>query len=124
MVAVAGQHLGIPLPRQDGVQDGQAGDAGEVREDVVELEVHLTQGVLHVLGMSGGILHQSVAVSEQGAHGAHRLRRAEGGVQEAHGVEVLEPLAVLNVALPPGDVLGHWRALTKQTANPRVSKIW
>jgi hypothetical protein len=44
-------------------------------------------------------------VPEEGAHGTDRLRRPEGPPQEADGMEVLEPLAILDIRLPPGDVL-------------------
>ena len=104
-VAVLGQHLRIPLPRQDRVEDGQARDPGDVADRVVELEIHLGEGLLHVLGVGGRQMNQGVAVPEQGADGADRLRRAEGPPQEADGMEVLEPLAVLDIRLPARDVL-------------------
>ena len=96
---------GSRSPARMRVEDGQAGDAGEVAEDVVELEVHLIQGLLHVLGVGGRLLHQALAVPEEGPDGTDRLGRAEGGAEEADGVQVLEPLAVLDVGLPAGDVL-------------------
>ena len=104
-VAVPGQRLGVPLAGEDRVEDGQARDAGDVAEDMVELEVHLGEGLLDMLGVGGGQLDQGVAVPEEGADGADRLRRAEGGPQQADGMEVLEPLAVLDVGLPARDVL-------------------
>jgi hypothetical protein len=42
---------------------------------------------------------------EERAHRAHRLRRAERGPQEADSVQVLEPLTVLDIGLPPRDIL-------------------
>lgn len=104
-IAVPGQHVGVPLAGEDRVEDGQAGDPGQVAQDVVELEVHLGERLLHVLGVGGGQLDQAVAMAQEGPHGTDRLRRAEGGPQEANRVEILEPLAVLHVALPARDVL-------------------
>ncbi len=122
-VAVPGQHLGVSLPRQNRVEDRQARDPREVAEDVVELEVHLGEGLLHVLGVRGCQLNQGVPVPEEGPHGTDRLRRAEGPPQETDGMQILEPLAVLDVGLPAGHVLDVARIHQTHRQAPRLEDL-
>ena len=49
VVAQARQRLGIALAGKDRAYDTQAGRAGDVGDDVVELKIHLRQGLLHML---------------------------------------------------------------------------
>ena len=105
VIAVPRKHGGVPLPGEKSVEDGEAGDPGDVAEDMVELEVHLGEGFLDVLGVTCRHLDQAVAMAQEGPHGTHRLRRAEGGAEQADGVEILEPLAVLDIGFPSRDVL-------------------
>jgi hypothetical protein len=67
---------------------------------VVELKVHLGEGLLQVRGVDGGQPDQAVAVPEEGADGADRLRGAEGAAEAADGVEVREPLTMATVVTP------------------------
>ena len=41
----------VPLTGEDRLEDGHAGHAGDVADDLLELEVHLREGLLHVLDM-------------------------------------------------------------------------
>ena len=104
-VAVLGQQLRVALPPENRVQDRQPRDPGDVAQDVMELEVHLVQRLLDVLDVSGRQVDQGVAMPEERAHRTDGLGRPEGGAEEAHGVQVLEPLAVLHIGLPPRHVL-------------------
>ena len=117
------EDLRVALPGQDGVQDGQAGDAGEVAEDVVEREVHLGEGRLHVLGVRAGQLHKGVPMPEEAPHGADRLGGPEGGAQEADRVEGLEPLAVLHVGFPTRHVLHVARVDQADLDPPRLEDL-
>ena len=69
------------------VEDGETRDAGEVAQHVMELEVHLGDRLLHVLGVGGRQLDEAVAMAQEGPHGADRVGRAEGGAEEPHRVE-------------------------------------
>jgi hypothetical protein len=57
-LAEGSQHLRVSFPGDNGPQDEQPGQAGDVRQDVMELEVHLLQGLLHMQDMRGSMLDQ------------------------------------------------------------------
>ena len=48
-MAQARQHLRVALAGKDRADDPQAGRAGDVGDDVVELKIHLGQCLLHML---------------------------------------------------------------------------
>ena len=48
-----GQRFGPVGPRDDGPDDAQASDSGDVRDDVVQLGVHLHERLLHELTLIG-----------------------------------------------------------------------
>jgi len=100
-----GQDKRIALAGDDGAQDQQAGLTGDVREDVVQLEVHLLQCLLQVQDVGGAVLDELGAMTEERAQGAHLGIGAEGGGKQPQGVELLQPLAVLHVRLATGHVL-------------------
>ena len=50
-------------------------------------------------------MDQALAVPEHRPHGADGVRGPEGAPEEPDGVEVLEPLAILDISLPARDVL-------------------
>ena len=53
----------IPLPSENGVDDCQTGDPGDVANDVMELDVHLIESLLHVLDVNRCQLYEALAVS-------------------------------------------------------------
>jgi len=65
-VAQAGQDEWIALSGDDSAEDLKAGGAGDVGEDVVELEVHLLEGLLHVEDVRGTVLDELGAMAEEG----------------------------------------------------------
>ena len=105
MILQCGQLLRIAFASEDGVEDGQAGDAGQVADDVVDLQVHLGEGFLEVLDVAAGVTEEIGAMAQEGAKGANLFGRPEAGAQEADGVEVLDPLAVADVGFAAGEVL-------------------
>ncbi len=104
-VAEGGQHLWVTLSGDDGADDLHSGLAGDVGEDVVELEVHLGEGLLHMEDVGCAVLDELGAVAQEGAQGAHLGIGAEGGVEQSEGVELADPLAVGDVRLAAGDIL-------------------
>ena len=97
-----GQPLRVPLPIQNGVQNGESGHPGEVAQHGLQLAIQLGPGRLHMLGVGGGARHQAIAMAQEGANRADCVGRPEGGPQQPHRVQSLEPLAVLDVARPAG----------------------
>jgi hypothetical protein len=47
-IAQGGEFMGVTLTGDDGADDGQAGLAGDIRDGLVEADVHLGEGFLHV----------------------------------------------------------------------------
>ena len=67
LVPVLGQLLRRPRPPQDRPEDGPPGDARDVAEDFRQLQVHLLQGLLHVLHVPAGRADQVGPLSQVGA---------------------------------------------------------
>ena len=55
--------------------------------------------------MLAGGAHQALAVAHERAYRKDRGGWPEGGVEQAHAVQVLQPLAVLHITLAAGHVL-------------------
>ena len=77
MVFERGELLRVTLAGED----GQTGDAGQVADDVVDLEVHLGEGLLQMLHMAGSVTDEIGAMAQEGADGSWRARgRPSGGI--------------------------------------------
>lgn len=70
-----GEFCAVPLSSQDGVHNGKASYPGNVIDDVMDLQVHLGQRLVHVLHVLTGRRDQFVPVPQQGPHGADVLPR-------------------------------------------------
>lgn len=81
VIAQGGEGGWVAFACEDGVEDGEAGDAGDVADDVVKLKVHLGERLLDMLHVSGGAADEHVAVSEVGAEGADDMGRSEGAAK-------------------------------------------
>jgi hypothetical protein len=53
----------VSFARQNGIEYPQSAQAGDVAQDVVQLEIHLTEGLLHVHGMFGRHLNEALPVA-------------------------------------------------------------
>ena len=104
-VAVLGEDVRIPLAGDEGAEDLEAGLADNVAHDAREQEVHLDQGLLHPLDIGPGRLDKHVAVAHEGAQGEDGPGGAKAPAQEAHRVELAEPLTVLDVTFAARDIL-------------------
>jgi hypothetical protein len=71
----------------------------------MDLHIHLGEGLVHMLHVRSRHLHQAVAVTQQGADNTNSILWAEGGTQQPHRVEILQPLAIDHIALAPRNVL-------------------
>ena len=100
-----GQLAGIALPVYDGPDDLEAGDAGDVADDVLEFDVHLGQGLLHVLDVVGGVPDEHGALAQVGTQDADLSLGTEGSLEQSEGMELLEPLAIEHVGLASRNTL-------------------
>ena len=55
-IAVGGQNIRVALACYQRAHDPHAGHAGDVGDDVMELEIHLHERLLHVLDMRGSVI--------------------------------------------------------------------
>jgi len=62
---------------QDGPDDAQASAAGDVGDYVVQQQVHLLQGFLHVLDVGGCVFHEPLPLTQIGPQGRNLGIRAE-----------------------------------------------
>ena len=72
---------------------------------MVQLQIHLHQGLLHVLNVRGRVLDEALTQSQVGAQLDNRLAWAEAPAQQPVLVQLLEPLRVIDVRLPPRHLL-------------------
>src|SRR6266568_3232255 len=93
-VAQLRQALRVALARDDGFDDGHAGHARDITHDLGEFEVHLLQGLWHVLNMVGGRGEEHLAVAQVAAQHAHLILGTESPGEQPIGVQALQPLAV------------------------------
>ena len=108
-VAQAGELGGFAFPQEDGIDNGQSADSGNVADDIVQLQVHLSEGLLHEQHLARGALELSVAMAQDAAKRTNGFRRPERTPQQSHTVEVLQPLAILDVGFAtrhPFDMAG------------------
>lgn len=71
----------VAFPRQDGLDNRQSGETGDIGDDVVQLQVHLIESLLHVLNVSRSHLHQTVPMTEDRTHRVDLLIRPERSAQ-------------------------------------------
>ncbi len=104
-VAVACQRPRVTLASDDVPDNQLAAQSHHIGEHLGELDVHLHQRLLHALDPTALLDQQHVTLTR------HRPQLADLGVwtkrraQQTQAHELLQPLAVLHVALAPGDVL-------------------
>jgi len=104
-IAVRRQLVRVALAGDDVAQDEPPGHARDVADHVGQLEIHLLQRLLHVLNLAGAALDQIVAMPGEGAQRADIFGGTKGGLEQAVGVQLLNPLAVQNVGLATGHLL-------------------
>ena len=122
-VAQRGQGVSVALTGHDGAQDRLARDAGHVGDDGGQLDVHLHQRFLHVLHAARLGAQDGATLAHQGAQRAHRVARAEGSAQQAVAHQLLQPLAVQDIALAAGHVLDVLRVDQQHREAARVEQL-
>ena len=79
----------VTLSGEDGADDGLSAHAINVAEDVMQLEIHLCEHLLHEVKLRGGMLHQLAAVAHEIAQRHNLQSRTEGFAQQSGCVQLL-----------------------------------
>ena len=122
-MAQARQHLGVALAGKDGADDAQAGGAGDVGDDVVELNIHLCQRLLHMLDVRSRVLQQTLALTHVGSQLRNLSFGPKAGSQQSIRMEPLQPLRIADIGLAPRHVLGITRVDKEHGKPPCIEKL-
>jgi hypothetical protein len=104
-MAQPGEYKRIALSSENGVQDPQSAQAGDLGQHAVDLQVHLVERLLDVHDVLSCHPHQAAAMAPTSSHSANRARWTEARAQQANRMQILEPLAVGDVSPASGHVL-------------------
>ena len=80
---------------------------------MVQLQIHLTEGFLYVHRVFSCHLDETLAMSPQGANDADLIRRPETSFQQSDRMEILNPLAIRDVAFAARHILDVLRVHKK-----------
>jgi hypothetical protein len=104
-VAMRSECRRIALARHNAANDAHPTRTRDVGHDVVQLDIHLHQGLLHVLNVRGGIVQQPFSLAQVGAQCRQLAFRSEAGPQQPVFVQP-QPLNIADIGLATRDVLG------------------
>ena len=122
-VAERGQCVRIALAGEHRADDALPGPATQIADDIRQLDVHPRQHLLHPLDARADRVHMVAALASVGPDDANLGGRVKGVAEEAVGVELQQPLALLHVALAPGEILGVPRVHQIDLKAPRVEDL-
>ena len=122
-VAVLGQRVGRVVAGDDGPDDAHARDARDVGDDVVQLDVHLHERLLHVLNVRGGVLDEPFAMAQVGAQPDDPVARAEAAPEQPVLMELLQPLRIVHVGLAARDMLDVARVHQEHLEAARLENL-
>lgn len=71
---------------------------------MVQLQVHLVQRLLHMLNVNRSHLNKAISMSYDRPHCAHRLVWSKRWFQKTNRVQILNPLAVNDIAFPAWNI--------------------
>ena len=120
----------IALAREHGLDNCHPRHTGEVADDMLQLDIHLGAGLLHMLDMLPRIGQEHGPLLQITAQHADLVGRPKRTGQEAERVEALYPLAIVDVTLRPApDLLDllriheeHLEAARLQPPPPSIPK--
>jgi hypothetical protein len=93
------QYARVALSAHDGADDLHAGRSGDVSDDVMQLQVHEGQGLLHVLDVRCRVVHMPLTKPQIGAKCGNAAAWPEARTQQPTGVQALQPLRIIDIAL-------------------------
>src|SRR3954453_11164737 len=80
-IAMLGEDLRITLAGQNGTDDGHTGQSSDIRDDMMEEQVHLLQGLLHMLDVGGGPTDQHGALAQVAPQDDDLVGRAKSSLE-------------------------------------------
>jgi hypothetical protein len=94
----------VPAPGDRVPVDDRANDlhpryTGHVRNDVVQLQVHEGQRLLHVLDMRRCVVEVAFAQPQVDSQRSNVAAGMETGAQQSTGVQPLQPLCIVDIGL-------------------------
>src|SRR6202040_699991 len=93
------QHAGITLTGHDGADDAHPCGSRHVGDDMVQLKVHEGERLLHMLDVCGRVVQMSFPKPQIGSKRSDVAAGPEAWAQQGAGMEPLQPLRVVDVAL-------------------------
>ncbi len=99
LISQLGKFNGVAFAIQDGVDDRHAGQPCDVSDDFRQFDIHLLQGLLHVLYAIGSMLHLHLPLPPVGIAAPAPNPRPKRRTQEAVRVQPLDPLRVEHVRI-------------------------
>lgn len=105
MIAMLGELVRVAVTGHDVAEDPQSGHTGDVADDQWPLQVHLHERFLHALNVGPRTFDERLAMTEIGAEGDDGIGRPKTPAQEAHAVQLADPLTIRDIAFSPGHVL-------------------
>src|SRR6476660_6710437 len=90
----SGQFLGITFTIQDRANYGQPSQPRDVTNDVMNLQIHLVQRLLHMLDVASRQLHQCFSVGAVPLKKKNLLGGTERWPQQTDRMKILEPLTI------------------------------
>ena len=90
---------------------------------MVELKIHLRQGLLHMLDVRGRVLQQTLALTHVGSQLRNLSFGSKAGSQQSIRMEPLQPLRIADIGLASRHVLGVTRVDKKHGEPPCIEKL-
>jgi hypothetical protein len=100
-----GEQLGVGGAVAERVKHRPTRDSKDVGRDAVELDPRVLERLVQPVGLALALLHLRLAVAGQLPQRPDRLRRHEACSEQPGLEQLAQPLGVLDVGLPPRDVL-------------------
>src|SRR5215475_9972314 len=90
---------GSRSPRHNRTENSHTRRSANIGHDSIELDIHLMERLLHMANVGRPMLNQIGAMAQVGAQNRQFGVRTKGGIQQAKGMQALQPLAILPVGL-------------------------
>src|SRR5437870_9280951 len=88
-VPIGSQSVRITLARHYGADDAHAGCAGDIRDHMMDLQIHLSECFLHMLDVGGCVVQRSPNKWSGSTGQVSRTRRRKISARSANNLELL-----------------------------------